>query len=339
MHVDSHLLVVASVVLLALAFDFINGFHDAANSIATLVSTRVLTPKAAVFWAAVFNFGALALFEAKVATTIGKGIIDPSIVDVSVIVGALGGAIFWNLLTWWLGLPSSSSHALVGGLVGAGMTKGGVAVLGLEKLGTTVAFIFVSPLLGMLTAVIVMVATTWAFRKMSPGKVSRGLLPFRFISAAWYSLGHGANDAQKTMGIIVVLLFSEGYLGKTFPTASQIPLWISVCCYGAMGVGTLSGGWRIVKTMGMRLTKLRQHGAFAAELGGAAALFVAADLGIPVSTTHTITGSILGAGWIANRGQVRWGLASRIVWAWVLTIPAAALVSSATYLAVHALGL
>jgi inorganic phosphate transporter, PiT family len=338
LHIDNHFLLVASVVLLALAFDFINGFHDAANSIATLVSTRVLTPKAAVAWAALFNFGALALFEAKVATTIGKGIIDPASVDTALILGALGGAIFWNLLTWWLGLPSSSSHALVGGLVGAGITKGGFGILGMEKVGTTIAFIFVSPLFGMLTAIIVMIATTWMFRKSSPGKVSRGLLPFRFMSAAWYSLGHGANDAQKTMGIIVVLLFSEGYLGKTFPAANEIPFWISLCCYGAMGLGTMSGGWRIVKTMGMRLTKLRQHGAFAAELGGAAALFVAADLGIPVSTTHTITGAILGAGTIANRGRVRWGLASKIVWAWVLTIPAAAVVSSLTYLLAKACG-
>lgn len=338
MHVDNHLLLVASVVLLALAFDFINGFHDAANSIATLVSTRVLTPRAAVAWAALFNFLALALFEAKVATTIGKGIIDPSVVDTALILGALGGAIFWNLLTWWLGLPSSSSHALVGGLLGAGVTKGGFAVLGAEKIWTTVAFIFVSPLFGMLMAITIMIATTWLFRKSSPGKVSRRLLPFRFMSAAWYSLGHGANDAQKTMGIIVVLLFSEGYLGDKFPDAHEIPFWISLSCYGAMGLGTLSGGWRIVKTMGMRLTKLKQHGAFAAELGGAAALFVAADLGIPVSTTHTITGSILGAGTIANRGRVKWGLASRIVWAWILTIPAAALVSAGTYLIARACG-
>lgn len=336
---DSHFVLVVLVVAAALAFDFINGFHDAANSIATLVSTRVLSPQAAVVWAALFNFAAFGLFELKVANTIGKGIIDPSVVDAATIIGALGGAITWNLLTWWWGLPSSSSHALIGGLIGAGYCRGGLVVMGWSKIWTTVAFIFISPFGGLLCAGLIMVATSWLLRKQSPGKVNRYIRPFRFASAAWYSLGHGANDAQKTIGIIVVFLFSQGYFGKTFPATKDIPFWIVFSCYLVMGLGTMAGGWRIVKTMGMRLTKLGSHGGFSAEVGGAFALNLAAQMGIPVSTTHTITGSIIGAGWVSNGGNsVRWGLAGRILWVWLFTIPAAAAMSALIYYLARAFG-
>jgi PiT family inorganic phosphate transporter len=335
---DSHLILVGAVVAAALLFDFINGFHDAANSIATLVSTRVLTPSVAVIWAAAFNFLAFAIFEPRVANTIGKGILDPSVVDLAVIIGALGGAITWNLLTWWWGLPSSSSHALVGGLMGAGIAKGGLQALGWGKIGTIAMFILLSPLLGFLAASLMVVITSWILRNTPPGRADRWLRPLRFLSAGAFSLSHGGNDAQKTMGIIVVLLFSQGYLGETFPKGHDIPPWIVLSCYAAMGLGTLSGGWRIVKTMGMRLTKLRSHGGFSAEIGGASAVFLATALGIPVSTTHTITGAIVGAGAISNAGKVRWGIAGRIVWAWVFTIPASAAVSCLTYYLARALG-
>jgi PiT family inorganic phosphate transporter len=334
---DSTTILVIVVVGAALAFDFINGFHDAANSIATLVSTRVLTPQQAVAWAAFFNFVSFAVFELHVASTIGKGIIDPSIVDAPTIIGALTGAIIWNLLTWYWGLPSSSSHALVGGLVGAGVCKGGLAVLGWQKITMTLAFIVVSPAVGLVAAATVMVGTSWLLRKKSPAKVNKGLKPLRFASAAWYSLGHGANDAQKTMGIIVVFLFSQGLLGAKFPEPHEIPFWIVFSCHGAMGLGTLFGGWRIVKTMGMRLTKLGTHGAFSAEVGGAVALTLASEIGIPVSTTHTITGAIVGAGVVSGTGRVRWALASRIVWAWIFTIPAAAIMSALAYYAAKAI--
>jgi inorganic phosphate transporter, PiT family len=335
---DTHWLLVAGVVGAALLFDFINGFHDAANSIATLVSTRILTPSAAVAWAAAFNFLAFLVFEPTVAGTIGKGIVDPSAVDLAVIIGALGGAITWNLLTWWWGLPSSSSHALVGGLIGAGVSKGGFAVLGWTKIVTIAAFIFLSPVIGFLAAGAMVVVTSWILRKTPPGRADRYLRPLRYLSAGAFSLSHGGNDAQKTMGIIVVLLYSQGYLGTTFPKGHQIPTWIVLSCYAAMGLGTLSGGWRIVKTMGMRLTKLRSHGAFSAEIGGATAVFLATALGIPVSTTHTITGAIVGAGAVSNQGRVRWGIAGRIVWAWIFTIPAAATVSALTYFIARACG-
>jgi len=335
---DTHWLLVASVVAAALLFDFINGFHDAANSIATLVSTRVLTPSVAVIWAAAFNFLAFVIFEPAVAATIGKGIVDPAAVDLPVIIGALGGAITWNLLTWWWGLPSSSSHALVGGLMGAGISKGGFAILGWQKILTTAAFIVVSPLVGFLSASLMVVAISWLLRHKPPGKVDRYLRPLRFISAGAFSLSHGGNDAQKTMGIIVVLLFSQGYLGATFPKGHEIPGWIVLSCYAAMGLGTLSGGWRIVKTMGMRLTRLRSHGGFSAEVGGATAVFLATALGIPVSTTHTITGAIVGAGAVSNHGSVRWGIAGRILWAWIFTIPASAAVSSLVYYLARACG-
>jgi PiT family inorganic phosphate transporter len=335
---DPHLLLIAGVVIAAFAFDFINGFHDAANSIATLVSTRVLSPSVAVVWAATFNFLAFLIFEPKVASTIGKGIVDPAVVDVAVIIGALGGAITWNLLTWWWGLPSSSSHALVGGLMGAGVSKAGLASLGWSKIGITALFIFVSPMIGFAAAAILMIATSWILRRQRPGRVDRWLRPLRFMSAAAFSLSHGGNDAQKTMGIIVVLLFSQGYLGHKFPAGHEIPSWIVLGCYGAMGLGTLSGGWRIVKTMGMRLTKLRSHGGFSAELGGSTALFIASSFGIPVSTTHTITGAIIGTGFVANPGRVRWGIAGRILWAWIFTIPASAAVSALTYYVARACG-
>jgi PiT family inorganic phosphate transporter len=335
---SNHILLVVAVVVVALAFDFINGFHDAANSIATIVSTRVLTPGRAVLWAAFFNFIAFALFKLHVAGTIGKGIVNPAVVDLAVIIGALSGAITWNLLTWWWGLPSSSSHALVGGLIGAGVSKAGFSVLGWDKIGLTAAFIFVSPIVGYLASAAMMIASSWLLRKRTPGKVDSWFRRLQFLSASAFSLNHGGNDAQKTMGIIAVLLYSQGYLGKDFPTSSEFPLWIALACYAAMGLGTMAGGWRIVKTMGMRLTKLRPFGGFCAETGGSLAIFIATELGIPVSTTHTNTGAIVGVGSVSSPGRLRWGVASRIVWAWIFTIPAAAVVASLTYFIVRALG-
>jgi inorganic phosphate transporter, PiT family len=301
---DDKLAVVIVVVGIALAFDFINGFHDAANSIATVVSTRVLTPRAAVAVAAVFNFIAFLVFPLHVADTIGKGIIDPSVVDLPVITGALIGAILWNLLTWWWGLPSSSSHALVGGLIGSGVAKGGVAVLGTTKIVQTAIFIVVSPLVGMLVSGMLTIICAWILRKSTPGKVDQWFRRLQLVSASAFSVSHGGNDAQKTMGIITVLLFSQGYLGETFPKGDQIPFWIVISCHLAMGLGTLSGGWRIVKTMGMRLTKLKPFGGFCAETGGSAAIFIATALGVPVSTTHTITGAIVGVGAVNRPGSV-----------------------------------
>ncbi len=333
-----HFILIAAVVLAALLFDFINGFHDAANSIATIVSTRVLTPSKAVLWAAFFNFIAFALFKLHVAGTIGKGIIDPKVVDMAVIIGALAGAIIWNLLTWWWGLPSSSSHALVGGLIGAGVSKSGLSILGWSKIGSTAAFIVISPLVGYIASAILMTACSWLLRKQTPGRVDKWFRRLQFLSASAFSLNHGGNDAQKTMGIIAVLLYSQGLLGKTFPTGEDFPLWIVISCYAAMGLGTMAGGWRIVKTMGMRLTKLRPFGGFCAETGGSLAIFIATELGIPVSTTHTITGSIVGVGSVSSPGRVRWGVASRIVWAWVFTIPAPAIMAALTYFVARALG-
>jgi inorganic phosphate transporter, PiT family len=330
---------VVLIVVAALGFDFINGFHDAANSIATIVSTRVLTPFRAVLWAAFFNFIAFAVFKLHVAGTIGKGIIDPAIVDMAVITGALAGAISWNLLTWWWGLPSSSSHALVGGLIGAGVSKAGFAILGWNKIASTAAFIVLSPLIGYLAAVVLMVASSWLLRRRSPGKVDAWFRRLQFISASAFSLNHGGNDAQKTMGIIAVLLYSQGLLGEAFPTGRAFPLWIVLSCHAAMGLGTMAGGWRIVKTMGMRLTKLRPFGGFCAESGGSLAILIATQLGVPVSTTHTITGAIVGVGSVSNPGRLRWGVASRILWAWVFTIPASALVAAASYFAARSLGL
>jgi inorganic phosphate transporter, PiT family len=339
MHMStSHLILIIATVGAALVFDFINGFHDAANSIATIVSTRVLTPFRAVLWAAFFNFIAFALFELHVANTIGKGIIDPQIVDMAVIIGALSGAIVWNLLTWWWGLPSSSSHALVGGLIGAGVSKAGLGILGWSKIGMTTAFIFVSPLIGYIGSALLMVGCSWLLRNQTPGKVDKWFRRLQLLSAAAFSLNHGGNDAQKTMGIIAILLYSQGLLGQKFPDAHDFPIWIVLSCYAAMGLGTMSGGWRIVKTMGMRLTKLRPFGGFCAETGGSLAIFIATTLGIPVSTTHTITGAIVGVGSVSSPGRVRWGVASRILWAWIFTIPASALVASLAYFIARACG-
>ncbi len=335
---DHKLVLVIVVVSAALAFDFINGFHDAANSIATVVSTRVLSPFQAVLWAAFFNFAAFGVFQLHVAGTIGKGIVDPNIVDMSVIIGALSGAIAWNLLTWWWGLPSSSSHALVGGLIGAGVAKAGVGILAWSKIGVIALFIVVSPVIGFLGASLMMIGSSWLLRRANPGKVDRIYRRLQLLSAAAFSLNHGGNDAQKTIGIIVVLLYSQGYLGDHFPSAHEVPKWIVLACYLAMGLGTMSGGWRIVKTMGMRLTKLRPYGGFCAETGGTVGILLATLLGIPVSTTHTITGGIVGAGSLLNRGKVRWGVAGRIVWAWIFTIPAAAAISAIGYFVARAWG-
>jgi PiT family inorganic phosphate transporter len=316
-------------IAVALAFDFLNGLHDAANSIATVVSTRVLRPKYAVAWAAFFNFVAFLIFGLHVAQTIGKGIIDPSVVDARVVFGALIGAIVWNLVTWWGGIPSSSSHALVGGLVGAGLTKAGsTTVLEWSGLGTTIAAIIVSPLLGFLLAQLIMIAIAWLARRSSPFGVDRAFRFLQLLSAALYSLGHGGNDAQKTIGLIGVLLLSQGYLGPEF----HIPLWVVLACQACMALGTLAGGWRIVHTLGSRITKLRPYQGFSAEGAGAATLFVATGFGIPVSTTHTITGAVMGAGSLHRVSAVRWGLARNIVVAWILTIPASALVAAFFYM-------
>jgi len=325
---------IIAIVLIALAFDYINGFHDAANSIATVVSTRVLTPKWAVIWAAFFNFIAFVVFPLHVAHTIGKGIIDPKIIDDAVLFGALGGAIAWNLITWFYGLPSSSSHALVGGLIGAGFCKGGSGVIesGVAK---TALFIVISPVLGMVLGASLMVAMSWLLRRKQPGRIDRWFRRLQFISSALFSLGHGANDAQKTMGIIMAMLIAKGQLGPK----ADVPLWVILSCQLAMGLGTLSGGWRIVKTMGMRLTKLKPIGGFCAETGAATMLFVASALGVPVSTTHTITGGIVGVGWVNRPQGVRWRVAFRIVWAWLFTIQAAALIAAGIYTGLRALGI
>jgi PiT family inorganic phosphate transporter len=321
------LLLVVGIILLALAFDYVNGFHDAANSIATVVSTQVLSPRTAVLWAAFFNFIAFLVFGLHVATTIGKGIIDPRVVDAAVVASALAGAIAWDLITWYFGIPSSSSHALIGGLAGAGLAKVGPAALdtaGLVKVGVSIV---ASPLLGLGLGFGFMTAVFWIFRRATPAKVDRWFRHGQLFSAAMYSLGHGGNDAQKTMGIITVLLFSTGYLGGEF----HVPLWVVLACHAAMGLGTLSGGWRIVKTMGMRITKLKPVGGFCAESGGALTLFAATFLGIPVSTTHTITGAIVGVGATTKLSAVRWGVAGRIVWAWILTIPASAVIAAGAW--------
>jgi PiT family inorganic phosphate transporter len=315
-------------VALALAFDFMNGFHDAANSIATIVSTRVLKPYQAVIWASVFNVIAIFIFQLKVASTIGKGTIDPAIVDQHVIFGALIGAICWNVITWYYGIPSSSSHALIGGLVGSGLAKAGPGALIWSGLGKTILFIFIAPVLGFFLGGMLMVIVAWLFNHVSGRKVDKIFRRLQLFSAALYSLGHGGNDAQKTIGIIWMLLFATGYAaaGETSP-----PPWTIVSCYLAIGAGTLFGGWRIVKTMGQRITKLKPVGGFCAETGGAVTLFMATALGIPVSTTHTITGAIVGVGSVQRASAVRWGVAGTIVWAWVLTIPASACVAALAY--------
>jgi PiT family inorganic phosphate transporter len=316
--------VVIFLVLLALAFDFMNGFHDAANSIATIVSTRVLRPQWAVLWAAFFNFLALAVFGVAVAATVGKGIVDPAIVDHHVIFGALVGAIAWNIVTWYYGIPSSSSHALIGGLAGAAVAKGGVDTLIASGFLKTAAAIVLSPLLGFALAISLTIAVAWIARAQTPRRIDRWFRRLQFVSAALYSLGHGGNDAQKTMGVIWMLLIAAQLSGAK----EGLPMWVPFACYGAIALGTLFGGWRIVKTMGQRITRLKPVGGFCAETSGAITLFLATGLGVPVSTTHTIAGAIVGVGSAQNLSAVRWGLAGRMVWAWVLTIPGAALIAA-----------
>jgi inorganic phosphate transporter, PiT family len=312
--------VVSALVLVALAFDFMNGFHDAANAIATVVSTRVLKPYQAVLLAAFFNFAALFVFHLSVAATVGKGIVEQVAVDHYVVFGALIGAIAWNVITWLYGLPSSSSHALIGGLVGAAVAKAGTWALIPAGILKVCAFILVSPLMGMLLGALLMLAVSWLFVRASPARVDRWFRRAQLVSASLYSLGHGGNDAQKTAGIIWMLLIASGYLAAKDP----IPMWVVVACYVTIALGTAFGGWRIVKTMGQRITKLKPVGGFCAETGGAVTLFMATVLGIPVSTTHTITGAIVGVGSAQSTNAVRWGVAGNIVWAWVLTIPCSA---------------
>ncbi|MCC6763967.1 MAG: inorganic phosphate transporter [Deltaproteobacteria bacterium] len=321
------LLIVSAIILLALIFDFVNGFHDAANSIATVVSTRVLSPRYAVIWAAFFNFIAFLFFGLHVANTIGKGIIDPAIADASVVFAALVGAIAWDLITWFYGIPSSSSHALIGGLAGAAVAKAGAGSLDSAGLTKVTVSIVLSPLIGLVLAFIFMTALFWILRRSTPARVDNWFRRGQLLSAALYSLGHGGNDAQKTMGIITVLLFATGHLHGDF----HVPLWVVLACQAAMAAGTLSGGWRIVRTMGLKITKLKPVGGFCAETGGAITLFAATGLGIPVSTTHTITGAIVGVGAVTNLSAIRWGIAGRIVWAWVLTIPASAFIAGLTW--------
>ena len=316
--------VVAFLVVLALAFDFMNGFHDAANAIATVVSTRVLRPQTAVLLAAFFNVVAFFVFQLKVATTVGKGTVDPAIIDHYVVFGALVGAITWNIITWYYGIPSSSSHALIGGLVGAALAKAGPASLIASGILKTVVFILVSPMLGMLLGSLMMLLVSWACRRATPRGVDKWFRRLQLVSASLYSLGHGGNDAQKTMGIIWMLLIAAGISESSDP----LPMWVVLSCYTAIGLGTLFGGWRIVKTMGQKITKLKPVGGFCAETGGAITLFLATSLGIPVSTTHTITGAIVGVGATRKLSAVRWGVAGNIVWAWVLTIPCSAIIAA-----------
>jgi len=317
-------------ILLALFFDFLNGFHDAANSVATIVSTRVLSPRYAVMWAAFFNFIAFLVFGLHVAGTIGKGIVDIKVIDSSIIFATLMGACIWNIITWYFGLPTSSSHALIGGLMGAALVKAGPASLVGSGIFKTVIFIFISPTLGLFLGVGIGVLVYNLFRKSHPLKVDHVFRKGQLISAAAYSLGHGGNDAQKTMGIIAGLLFSAGILHK-FNSPEDIPLWVVLSCHAAIALGTVFGGWRIVKTMGQKVAKLRPVDGFCAELGAATTLFVSTGFGVPVSTTHTITGSIMGVGSIKGLTNVKWGVAGRIVWAWILTIPLSAGVSALSY--------
>ena len=319
------------IILVALAFDFVNGFHDAANSIATVVSTRVLTPRLAVAWAAFFNFIAFLVYGTHVARTIGKGIVDPAVVTPQLILASLIGAIVWNLITWWLGLPSSSSHALVGGFVGAAVLAAGPSAVIVSGLVKVSQFIVLSPLIGLALGFFNMWAVMWIFRRASPTGVDRLFRRLQFASAAAFSIGHGGNDAQKTMGIITALLYSTGNLHGVF----TVPLWVVLSAQLAIALGTLAGGWRIVETMGMRITKLRPVGGFCAEAAGAVTLFGATMAGIPVSTTHTITGAIVGVGSTRRISAVKWGVAGRIIWAWVLTIPASAALAALAYLALR----
>lgn len=326
--VEISLWVVILLVAIALVFDFMNGFHDAANSIATVVSTGVLKPQQAVLFAAFFNFIAIFVFHLSVAAMIGKGIVHADVIDHHVVFGALVGAIAWNLITWYYGIPSSSSHALIGGIVGATIAKAGAGALIAAGIWKTVLFIFVSPFLGYLLGSLMMVIVSWVFRRTTPGAVDKWFRRLQLVSAGAYSLGHGGNDAQKTIGIIWMLLIASGHVATT---ASAPPLWVIVMCYSAIALGTMFGGWRIVKTMGQKITKLKPVGGFCAESGGALTLFLATHLGIPVSTTHTITGAIVGVGSTQRASAVRWGVAGNIVWAWILTIPAAACVAGLAY--------
>jgi PiT family inorganic phosphate transporter len=336
---------VLAIVVVAFIFDFINGFHDSANSIATVVSTRVLSPAVAVVWAAFFNFVGLFLFGTAVAKTFGKGLIKLEVVDPQVILAGLLGAIIWNLITWYYAIPSSSSHALTGGYAGAAITKGGIGALipggGWIKL---LSFIILSPLIGFAFGLLLMVLVAWTFRRAHPRKIDVWFRGLQLFSAAAFSLSHGTNDSQKTMGIIVGLLFSAQATFVNHPwqflhitSVDSIPFWVEAWAYGAIALGTLFGGWRIVKTMGQRITKLKPYGGFCAETGGAAAIFIASHYGIPVSTTHTITGAISGVGAAERFSAVRWATAGRIVWAWIITIPAAAVIAAITYLVTHAL--
>ena len=320
--------VVALLVVLAIAFDFMNGFHDAANAIATVVSTGVLKPQQAIIFAAFFNVLAIAVFHLNVAATVGKGIVLPGVVDHHVVFGALIGAIFWNIVTWWYGIPSSSSHALIGGIVGAVIAKAGAGSLIAAGVWKTVLFIFVSPLLGFLLGSLLMVLVAHLCRRSSPLRVDNLFRRLQLVSAGLYSLGHGGNDAQKTIGIIWMLLIATNY---TAATDAMPPSWVIWCCYIAIGLGTMFGGWRIVKTMGQKITKLKPVGGFCAETGGAITLFLATALGVPVSTTHTITGAIVGVGSVRRASAVRWGVAGNIVWAWIFTIPASAFVAGIFY--------
>src|SRR5437870_3660382 len=330
---DPTLLTVIALILLALCFDFINGFHDAANSIATVVSTRVLSPGQAVAWAAFFNFVAAFGFGTAVAKTIGTGMIDVKVVTFGVIFGGLVGAIDWDLITWYFGLPTSSSHALIGGYAGAAVARAGSAAVNPSGWTKTLIFIILAPLIGLVIAWTLTIIIFWLFQRASPRRVDRVFRRGQLLSAAAYSLGHGTNDAQKTMGIIAGVLFTAGYL-KTF----AIPVWVILAAHTAIGLGTLSGGWRIIHTMGSKITKLQPVGGFAAETAGAITLFIASSFGIPVSTTHTITGAIVGVGATRRLSAVRWGIARQIVWAWLLTIPAAAFIGAVTYWGVSAIG-
>ncbi len=313
-----------ALIILALLFDFMNGFHDAANAITTVVSTGVLKPQNAVLLAAFFNFIAILVFQLQVATTVGKGTIDPSVVDHYVVFGALAGAIVWNLITWYYGIPSSSSHALIGGLVGAAVAKAGTDSLMSSGLIKIISFIVLSPLLGFLFGSLMMLIISWLFVRSTPQRVDQWFRRMQLLSASMYSLGHGGNNAQKTMGIIWMLLIASGVSTASDP----LPMWVIVSCYLAIGLGTLFGGWRIVKTMGQKITKLKPVGGFCAETGGAMTLFLATAMGIPVSTTHTITGAIVGVGSSRKMSAVRWGVAGNIVWAWVFTIPASAFIAA-----------
>ena len=322
---------ILAIVLIALVFDYINGFHDAANSIATVVSTRVLSPLQAVAWAAFFNFIAVAIFGTTVAKTVGSGMVQLNVVTYSVILAGLTGAIIWNLITWYYGLPTSSSHALIGGYAGAAVTKAGFGALIVAGWKNTILFIVLAPTIGLVVGLLLMTAIYHLFQDVAPSRVDRWFRRMQLTSAAGFSLMHGANDAQKTMGIITGALFTGGYI-KVF----DVPLWVEIASYAAIGLGTLSGGWRIIKTMGTKITKLQPVGGFAAETGAAVAILTATQLGVPISTTHTITGAIVGVGATKRLSAVRWGVAGQIVWAWLLTIPASATIGALAYLAIRA---